>query len=215
MYYIELIHRFWSFNHFNKIGATAISVYLYLLKTANDNQRYDFKISDLAISKELGLTRKTVGKTREKLRRLGLIEFWVRKRVACSYRLIVNYPVHFLEADERKDVISEISDQLSEAGIVQHNNSLSESVDNDKVIPSFDEFLEYAESLEQYEPQLYLGVKAKYEFWKNNDWTSTANRPITNWKSSLKGALPFMKNLTSAESISLQSVPDIKRPKES
>ena len=61
-------------------------------------------------------------------------------------------------------------------------------------IPSLDEFMRYAKSLESYESELDLNISEKYENWKNNGWKNTFNRPISNWKSTLKSTLPYLKN---------------------
>ena len=37
-------------------------------------------------------------------------------------------------------------------------------------IPSLNEFIEYAKSLEGNEPELELSISEKYESWKNNGW---------------------------------------------
>ena len=51
---------------------------------------------------------------------------------------------------------------------------------------SLDEFMEYAKTIETYEPYLDSEIQSRYEDWKNNDWRNSSDRPITNWKSSLK-----------------------------
>ena len=60
MYYQELIQKFWESGPKAQLGTTAVAIYLYLLKLANDNNGYDVTVSDVAIGNILGLTRKTV-----------------------------------------------------------------------------------------------------------------------------------------------------------
>ncbi|QOW10152.1 hypothetical protein Q73A0000_07145 [Kaistella flava (ex Peng et al. 2021)] len=236
MYYLELIQRFWHFNKENQVGSTAISMYLYLLKTSNDTNRYDFNISDVEISKQLGLTRKTVKCTKEKLRSLGLIQYQTKNGSPGSYRLILDYPllithtkVSEKRVKERKN-ISQKTEQLEiplQAGLPiqdtsesipkivnekitpQFSKVLSPIID-DKSIPTIEEFIEYAQTLESYDSQLDFNIKEKYENWVNNNWKNSSDRPITNWKSSLKSTLPFMKNNTIN---TIQSIPNIKRSK--
>ena len=93
MYYLELIQRFWDFNKTAKISPTEISLYFYLLKMGYENDSYDFKISDIELGKELGLTRKTIKSTKEKLKSLGLIQFQSKNGVPCHYRLLLNYSI--------------------------------------------------------------------------------------------------------------------------
>ena len=91
MYYLELIERFWDFNKKAKISPTEILLYFYLLKMGYENDRYDFKISDVELGRELGLTRKTIKSTKEKLKNLGLVQFQSKNGLPCHYRLLLNY----------------------------------------------------------------------------------------------------------------------------
>lgn len=236
MYYFELIQRFWDYNTQEPIGSTAIAAYLFLLKTSNDNDRYDFKISEVIVSRELGLSRKTVIKTREKLKKAGLIDFQTPKGHPCYYRILLNNSWRFLVDDELKvaeqkndDIKKEEIDHVILEKFVQKEvvfeilesiqpdscEAYSESQKDHKDIgfPSFSEFLDYAQTLDAFDSQLESGIKEKYETWINNGWTNSLKRPITNWKSSLKSALPFIKNSIEKDGFSAKSIPDIKRPK--
>ena len=81
MDYLELIRRLWDFNQKTTIGSTAITMYLYLLKIGYDKNSCDLQISDVVISKELGLTRKTIKSTKEKLENFGLIQFQTKRSI--------------------------------------------------------------------------------------------------------------------------------------
>ena len=244
MHYLELIQRFWDFNQKTSIGTTGISMYLYLLKIGSDNDSYDFQISDVVISIELGITRKTVKSTKEKIRKLGLIQYQTTSGLACKYRLIGDYPsqISSPEMVTKEEIGKEESIQkIVESGVslltdrpVQNfsentndqeiESHLSQSIQslqpqpttqegNDENIPSLEEFMTYAETLKIYAPDLDSEIQSKYINWKNNGWKNSSDRPITNWKSSLKSTLPFMKSQTESHQLSLQSIPDIKRPK--
>ena len=236
MYYLELIQRFWHFNKENQVGSTAISMYFYLLKTSNDTNRYDFKVSDVEISKQLGLTRKTVKFTKEKLRSLGLIRYQTKNGFPGSYRLILDYPLLIthtkVSENQRKgrETISQKTEHLeiplqivlpiqearenvpkivNQKITPQFSKVLSPIIDY-KSIPTIEDFIEYAQTLESYDSQLDFSIKEKYRNWVNNNWKNSADRPITNWKSSLKSTLPFMKSTTNN---TIQSIPNIKRTK--
>ena len=73
MNYLELIYRFWDFNKKIQLGSTAIAMYLYLLQRSSENKCHGVTISDVALRKQLGLTRKTVKSTKEKLEKIGPI----------------------------------------------------------------------------------------------------------------------------------------------
>ena len=253
MYYLELIQRFWDFNKKAKVSPTEISLYFYLLKIGYENERYDFKISDVELGKELGLTRKTIKSTKEKLKNLGLIQFQSKNGLPCHYRLLLNYSFEIepeksikkeesiiiikdqkreileifesiLSAQNSVEVVKEIeinSDIKASSGTTekqklewkqaQKQEQEQQNLKNNK-IPSLNEFIEYAKSLEGYEPKLDLSISEKYESWKNNGWKNTSNRPISNWKSTLKSTLPYLINKSEKNSLSLQDIPNIKRP---
>ena len=246
MYYLELIKRFWDFNKTAKISPTEISLYFYLLKMSYENDRYDFKISDVELGKELGLTRKTIKSTKEKLKNLGLIQFQSKNGLLSHYRLVLNYsfkiePDISIKKEESTNVeeplnpktsiistetIPSIQNALEIITKVEINSDVkasSESSQKQKLeleqqnlknskIPSLDEFMEYAKSLEGYELELELSISEKYEVWINNDWKNTSNRPISNWKSTLKSTLPYLRNKSEENSLSLQDILKIKRP---
>ena len=244
MYYLELIQRFWDFNKKEKISPTEILLYFYLLKMGYENDRYDFKISDVELGKELGLTRKTIKSTKEKLKRLDLIQFQSKNGLPCHYRLLLNYsfeieyeklcktegskakqsqkakifeiPENILSAKSIIDFVSEVEidnnvQTSSESSQKQKLELEQQNLKNSK-IPSLDEFIEYAKSLEGYEAELDLNISKKYESWINNGWKNTSNRPISNWKSTLKSTLPYLRNKSEENSLSLQDIPNIKRP---
>ncbi len=78
-------------------------------------------------------------------------------------------------------------------------------------IPTIEEFMEYAKTLEVYKPDLDFALKSKYETWKENNWLNGYGKPITNWRQSLKNTISFLKpNSTTTQKL---SIPKITRPK--
>lgn len=201
MYYLELIQRLWLFNERNHLGATAISVYLYLLKTGYKDSRYDFSLSDVAISKDLGLTRRTVKSIKEKLCSFGLIKCQTRNGLPGSYRLILDYPV---PASDEKVLEKPL-------GIIRPSPAAGEVYSN-RIIPPLPDFCAYAQTLQGYSPQLDFILKEKYEHWVRKGWKNNSSRPITDWKSTLKSTLPFLKNATEISNLDLTRIPTVKHP---
>jgi hypothetical protein len=212
MYYLELIQRFWEFNQQRSIGSTAISVYLFLLKTGHDNDRYDFELSDATICKQLGLTRKTIISTKEKLRQSGLIGFTLRSGRSCSYRIILNYPMQLNEYEVT--AVQELSEDIMPEPGKQESSQRSYQGQDVRSIPSIEEFLDYAGSLKTYSSKLEVPVKEKYYNWINNGWQNISGRSISNWKSLLKSLLPYMDLEEGGLQSALQKTPIIRRPKQ-
>jgi replication initiation and membrane attachment protein DnaB len=212
MNYLELIRKFWDFNYKNQIGSTGISMYMYLLKIGDDNNGYNFHISDVVASKELGLTRKTVKSTKEKLGNLGLIEFQTKNGFPCYYRLLSKYPLQIAELEKKEKIKSKISSNLENVEIQSQLRPLKPIVTH-KNVPSLKEFIRYAKTLATYDAELDFEVKEKYQAWVHNGWRNNSDRPITNWKSSLKSILPYMKNSNMDHQLSIANIPCIKLPK--
>ena len=236
MYYLELIDRFWDFNQKARLGSVAISMYLHLLKLGRDRDDYKVVISDVALGNALGITRKTVKPTKDKLRELGLIEFESKSGVPCSYRILLNYSfdipksektetekiekVPSLEIVEKQETLKrnnssdEVVPKISKSNdkvSITHTSKISKS----KIIPELEEFIQFATTLEDYQPLLDSVIEEKYHSWLENDWRNSSGRPISNWKSSLKSILPYLKNSKKDDAVSVTSIPNIKRPKTS
>src|SRR5690606_6548550 len=81
-------------------------------------------------------------------------------------------------------------------------------------IPSLKEFTEYTKTLENYIPELDDLIETKYDNWLKNGWKNNYNKPITNWKSSIKNGMAFLHNeLQSNSKISSKNaLQTIKRP---
>lgn len=211
MYYLELIQRFWEFNKKAKISPSEISLYLYLLKTGYENDRYDFKISDSEIGRSLGLTAKTVKSTKEKLHTKGLIEFQSANGIPCYYRLLLNYSLDFIsdKIQQRDTIFVEefLQDKVEEISLKPDN-----FIQINTTLPSFDDVMEFVKTLETYDCSLDSSIKEKYNSWIKNGWKNSSNRPIRNWKVTLKSALPYMRDSQGKGSITIENVPNIKRP---
>ncbi|MFY1047498.1 hypothetical protein [Chryseobacterium sp. GP-SGM7] len=184
---------------------------MYLLKTGYEHDRYDFKISDIEIGRALGLTAKTVKSTKEKLHTKGLIEFQSANGVPCYYRLLLNYRLDFISDKIQEQNTTTVEQFLKPTGeeISFKPANINEGNIN---IPSLYDVIEFVKTLENYESNLDSNITEKYSIWVKNGWKNSSNRPIGNWKATLKSALPYMKNSQEKSSTSIESIPNIKRP---
>lgn len=211
MYYLELIQRFWDFNRIAKISPTEIAVYLYLLKIGYEKDRYDFKISDVELAKELGLTRVTIKSSKEKLKNRGLIQFQTSNGLPCYYRLLLDYSFQ-TEPETKEEKKGTDTENLLEAASLEISPIIEDVANESSIIPSLQEFMSYAKALESYESQLDFSIEKKYKIWVDKGWKNAFNRPISNWKATLKSTLPYMNNSSEDNPISLKDIPNIKRP---
>lgn len=236
MYYLELIQKFWNFNQETKLDTTVITVYFYLLNLANDCDSYTVGISDRNFSRTLGMSRNTIMAARKKLQSLGIVDYSKNTSSVATYRLLLDYDVNISKsetvqidtplpdfvmptyeetiASSSTSLTSFVSDENQQKinGSELTDNSNPETPVKSTGQPSLDTFLEYAQTLEDYEPSLDHKITEKYSSWEKNGWKSVSGRPITDWKSSLKSLMPFMKN-TADKNLSLAAISRIKRPK--
>jgi len=229
MNYSELISRFWEHNEKQPLGAVAVSLYLFLLEIWTKNDEHDFKLSDTEICERLKITRPTIISSRQKLCSIGMIQYQSQNGLPGHYKIIREYsPVLSVSENPKKAIPKK--KKTVEKPIQKNENPLNESsfADNPPKIsqptlilgfgniPSLEEFTQYAKTLENYIPELENLIEAKYNSWLENEWKNSYNKPITNWKSSIKNAMPFLQselesqNTTPEKKIALQT---IKRPR--
>lgn len=237
---LGLIGKFWEYNEKESLGAVAAALYLFLLEVWKKNEENDFSLSDTEICERLKITRPTIITLRQKLSGLGMIQYQSKNGLPGHYKIIPEYsPVlSVLEKPEtdkgdsttkrsQKTIPTKkkpIGKSLQKRESPQNQNLSSDESEENQVpipiplsgnIPSSEEFTEYAKTLENYIPELDYLIKEKYDSWLGNGWKNGYNKPITNWKSSIKNTMPFLQselqsgNETS-QNIALQT---IKRPK--
>lgn len=69
-------------------------------------------------------------------------------------------------------------------------------IDNNKInIPVWDDFLLYAKTLSIYKEAMEFQLQAKFDSWVENKWRDGNNKPIKNWKTKLRSALPYFKGV--------------------
>lgn len=217
--YIELSDRIWKFNENRPLGLSTLSVYFFLLKLASKNEFAKFTISDSKMSRALNMTRKTVKVCKEKLRNFGIISYQSKNGIPSDFELISNYPlvVEDSVADIFKIFQKEIKRSEKKDLIAKNNNEVitvsNSIVDKPQIpdIPIFEEFIAYVKSIENCDSILQSAIANKYREWIGNGWRNNFNRPITNWKSTIKNALPYLKNVGDKSNISFQQIPSIKR----
>ena len=224
MEYLELIKKYWRMNEEFPQSYSITCMYLFLLETWDKNNKEDFEISDYDISKKLIITRVSVRKNRKKLRDLGLINYQISKGFPTIYKIISDYiirkgkeVVSIAEKEKTVDKKS-IATAIPVIPLVQEpipvaSPSLKSKEKQTPMIPfnipSFEEFMNYAKTLDIYEEGLDVHLKIKYETWKDDGWVSGYNKPIVNWKQTLKNTMPYLRS----NNKNIFNVPKINRPK--
>ncbi|WP_312554521.1 transcriptional regulator [Empedobacter brevis] len=224
MNYSRLIKRFWSYNEKYPLGAVAVALYLFLLEIWDKNKENDFNLSDTEICERLKIIRPTIISLRQKLTSLGMIQYQPKNGLPGYYKIITEYSSIISAFEKPINVISKKKKNRKKSrakiGTIQKPELTSENqvpipTPISSNIPSLEEFTKYAKTLENYIPELENLIIEKYESWTKNDWKNGYNKSITNWKSSIKNAIPFLlSGLNSSNTISSKIVlQTIKRQK--
>lgn len=219
----KLIQRFWNHSYFGALGTSSVSIYFYLLWQLKNNQAKEFSLADTQISKDLGISRNTVRLCREKLKREGLLYFEIPKGGSVQYdfeKLKESTKTETKSDDLQKEKLNAkkpkqiklTETKLPKSEVVQPVAEIPK-LDSEIIIPTFDIFLSYAKTLDFYQENMQNALEEKYRSWLENGWKNALGKPITNWKLSVKNLIPYLQNAPS-NSISLQKVPNISRPKE-
>lgn len=219
MEYLELIKKYWRMNEEFPQNYSITCMYLFLLETWDKNNKEDFEISDYDISKKLIITRVSVRKNRKKLRDLGLINYQISKGFPTIYKIISDYIIRkgkeVVSIAEKEKIVDKksIAPAIPVIPLVQEPTSLKSKEKQTPMmpfnIPSFEEFMNYAKTLDIYEEGLDVHLKIKYETWKDDGWVSGYNKPIVNWKQTLKNTMPYLRS----NNKNIFNVPKINRPK--
>ena len=229
MNYSELIYHFWEHNEKQPLGAVAVSLYLFLLEIWTKNDESDFKLSDTEICERLKITRPTIISSRQKLCSIGMIQYQSQNGLPGQYKILQEYsPVLSVFENPKKAIPKK--KKTVEKPIQKSENLLNENLPTDNLpkiypptfipiscnIPCLEEFMQYVKTLENYVPELENLTEEKYKNWLENEWKNGYDKPITNWKSSIKSVMPFLQseleseNSASEKKIALQT---IKRPR--
>ena len=232
MNYLDLLHKFWDYNQNEPLGITSIAIYLFLLENWDKNNANDFKVSDVTISDELGITRKTVKATKEKLRNCGLIYYETQNGLPSYYRIILDY-TSLRKGEKPKKDVAERNQKPIETKEKSKPYSPEESpveepkivtppsqepvkpnvITDNKVIPTLTEIIDYATTLPNYDPSLDTRIQDRYKSWVNNGWRTMQDKPIKEWKPLLKTTVNYFVNPPKNGTLTLDSIPNIKVPK--
>ncbi|WP_184429255.1 hypothetical protein [Chryseobacterium shigense] len=232
--------QFWEYNEKEPLGAVAVALYFFLVEIWKKNEKNDFNLSDTEICEGLKITRPTIIALRQKLVTLGMIQYQSKNGLPGHYKILLEYSPA-LSVFAKPETDKGDSTTKSSQKIISKKNKTTEkssqkieapknqnlSADNQLEIPAktliqvsgniplLEEFTQYAKTLDNYVPELDILIKEKYDSWLGNEWKNGYDKPITNWKSSIKNAMPFLQSELQSSSAAFQkiSLPTIKRPK--
>ena len=163
-----------------------------------------------------------------------MIDYKTRNGVPCNYQIITDYPLETDNSNQKIEKKIAVIQDVKKQDIVKkqskniEKNSKEDSEQNsehlskdspqnnpqkalNKDIPTLEEFLKFAKTLNSYDDSLVENLELKYEEWTEKGWKNNFGRPITDWKSAIKNTMPYLKNRSSTNIDFIQSIPNIRR----
>ena len=201
----NLFEKIFELNSKSKIGATTITVFIFILYKCEDPQK-EIVLSDYEMARELGLSRQTVITAKNKLKLLGLLEY--KRNPGFPNRFILNgneFTNEKLKITELKEIPIKNLNLIPEPKIIE-TNSFSK-------FPTLKQFMDFAKTLKDYSEKLDDLLIKKFHQWENSDWKNTLGRPILNWQSVLQKNMIMFDSHRNFENNSALKIPEIKRPK--
>ena len=201
----NLFEKIFELNSNNKIGATTITVFTFILYKCENPQK-EIVLSDYEMARELGLSRQTVIAAKNKLKLLGLLDY--QRNPGFPNRFILNgneFPNEKLKINEIKEIPAEKFNPIQAPKNV--------ASDSQSKHPTLMQFMDFAKTLKDYSEKLDDVLIKKFHQWENSDWRNTVGKPILNWQSVLQKNMIMFDSHQSFENNSALKIPEIKRPK--
>lgn len=201
----KLFEKIFELNSKNKIGATTITVFIFILYKCEDPQK-EIVLSDYEMARELGLSRQTVITAKNKLKLLGLLDY--QRNPGFPNRFILSgneFPNEKPTIIEIKEIPVEYLNRIPEPKIIG-TNSYSK-------FPTLKQFMDFAKTLKDYSEKLDGLLIQKFHQWENSDWKNALGKPILNWQSVLEKNLMMLEISLPKENQTQYKIPNIKRPK--
>lgn len=203
--YLKLIKTFWLLNKKHHFNASTIALYFYLLSVWEESEYAPFSISQYKIMKELSVSRPTIRQSKKVLLELGVIKFEYKRGAKTKFQ--IETKLSDLVFNNNAEKSKQLSLKTSQKKPL---DKPKRKINNQSDIPSLEEFLAYAKTLEIYTPNLDFQIKTKYKTWKDNGWKNGYGNPIRKWKNSLASTMPHFASGNNNVDMRL---PTINRPK--
>lgn len=204
----NLFEKIFELNSNNKIGATTITVFTFILYKCEDHQK-EIVLSDYEMARELGLSRQTVITAKNKLKLLGLLDY--QRNPGFPNRFILSgneFPNEKLKIEEIEEIKEIPVEKLNPIHAPKNVASNSQSKH-----PTLMQFMDFAKTLKDYSEKLDDLLIKKFHQWENSDWKNALGKPILNWQSVLQKNMIMFDSHRSFENNSTLKIPEIKRPK--
>lgn len=201
----NLFDKIFELNSKNKIGATTISVFIFILYKCEEPKK-EIVLSDYEMARELGLSRQTVITAKNKLKLLGLLDY--QRNPGFPNRFILSGNELLKEIKKEVDIKTIPAAKFNPIQAPKNVASNSQSKH-----PTLMHFMDFAKTLKDYSEKLDDLLIQKFHQWENSDWKNTLGKPILNWQTVLEKNMIMFDSHRSFNNNSPSKIPNIKRPK--
>lgn len=173
----ELQDKAWKIIETLQLPVSAIALLNYLIWKSKNAE--EIKVADSELIKIFKFSKPTLINSRKILQECKLINY--HRESGKSGMYILN-----IKSNEQIKQVPRISktkklENGQQPSVISTNNN----------IPTLEEFMAFAKTVEIYDPKMDFQIKTKYEQWKGNGWKNLLNgRPLHNWQGSLKQSMP-------------------------
>lgn len=222
MLHAELYQKFFQYNRKQPLEPTLYVLYMALLEKWIENNLEPFEASTNDLLDKVNMSRATINRTKVLLKEKGLIEYGSEKGCTNKFTLIeIDEETEILKIEEKPQVPQmdvpkieqplEVTQEVAVPELPEEGSQKKAILLNDlsNNIPMFSEVLDFAKTLKMYDDSLEIYLQSKYDSWVENGWKNGFDKPITNWKSSIRNVVPhLMKSKNNTNII----IPTIQRP---
>ncbi|MDY3400675.1 hypothetical protein PG588_00700 [Riemerella anatipestifer] len=225
MLYPELYQKFFQYNRKQPLEPTLFVLYITLLEKWTENKLLPFEASTKELLDKVNMSRATINRTKFLLKQKGLIEYSSQKGGANKFTLVeIKEEIEIPQVEPEKPQMPQIEvpkieqplENAQKVAVVipelpKEEPPKSKILSNDrpKDIPTFSEVLNFAKTIKMYDDSMEIYLQSKYDSWVENGWKNGFDKPITNWKSTVRNTVPHLNKINSNDSI---IIPTIKRP---
>lgn len=227
MLHAELYQKFFQYNKKQPLEPTLYVLYMTLLEKWIENNCESFEISTSEIQKVVNMSRATINRAKPLLKEIGLIKYSSEKGGANLFTLVeIDIAIEVPKVEQPKEQpqvpkmevpkIEQPLETTQENVVIVPELPKGETTkkemlysNSSKPIPLFLEVLTFAKTLKMYDNNMEPFLQSKYDSWVENGWRNGFDKPITNWKATIRNTIPhLMKN----KPITPIMIPTIQRP---
>ncbi|MCH8067809.1 MAG: hypothetical protein IID16_00850 [Candidatus Marinimicrobia bacterium] len=182
-----------------------LHLFIHLLISANhSDQKWQGKMIKRGqlitgrdkIKSSTGISIQSIRTSLQKLK--DTKELTIKATNKYSLITVLNYDLYQFQEDTNQQGNQQLTNQQPTTNQQLTINKKEKNIKNEKNekninIPTFEDFLIYAKTIEIYHSSFDFQIKTKYDSWIENKWKTGLGKKIINWKNTLRSTMPYFK----------------------